>query len=179
MNPVLVPLHGGPSIHVDKAILFFGRGSECDVVLTDSRKVSRKHCCVAQINNRIVVRDLGSMNGIRVNDTSVKDETVLNLGDVLWIGDLGFRLDIGVKTMGQKAPPIPSNPAPKSIRETPRHYITPPPIPASIEKQGDGLSGSSTGNGPAFVQPQFLPQIPDDEVIELADSDIIDPEKNE
>lgn len=166
MNPVLVPLHGGPSVHVDKAILFFGRGSECDVVLTDSRKVSRKHCCVAQIENRIVVRDLGSMNGVRVNDTRVKDECILNLGDVLWVGDLGFRLDYGVRSPGQKVAAAPVQATPKSIRETPRHSITPPPIP------------NVPGDTPPFARPEFVPQIPDHEVIEIADSDILDPEKN-
>lgn len=172
MNPVLVPLHGGPSIHVDKAILFFGRGSECDVVLTDSRKVSRKHCCVAQIDNRIVVRDLGSMNGVRINETRVTDESILNLGDVLWVGDLGFRLDFGVKSSGQKVAATPAKPQPKptlnpkSIRETPRHSITPPPIPDPPK------------DTPSFARPEFLPQIPDNEVIEIADSDILEPEKN-
>jgi len=93
MNLVLAPLHGGASVPLDKAILFFGRGSECDVVLTDSRKVSRKHCCVAQIDNRVVVRDLGSMNGSRINEQVLKNEGQLVVGDVLWVGDMGFRLE--------------------------------------------------------------------------------------
>ncbi len=36
-------------------IVFFGRAPECDVVLLDSRKVSRKHCCIAQIDDHFVI----------------------------------------------------------------------------------------------------------------------------
>lgn len=90
MTMVLVPLDGGRPIRLDKAVLFFGRSPECDVVLKDSRKVSRKHCCVAQIDDRYLVRDLGSMNGVRVNDRPVRSEAPLKAGDELWVGDLGY-----------------------------------------------------------------------------------------
>ncbi|MCA8999411.1 MAG: FHA domain-containing protein [Planctomycetaceae bacterium] len=91
MPMVLKPLDGGRPIPLDKAIVFFGRGPDCDVVLNTSRKVSRKHCCVAQINDYFLVRDLGSMNGIRVNEDPVSSEARLKVGDILWVGDLGFR----------------------------------------------------------------------------------------
>ena len=87
----LVPLTGGRAIPLDKAILLFGRSPECDIVIESSRKVSRKHCCVAQIDDFHVVRDLGSMNGLRVNDQPVEREARLNIGDELWIGDVGYR----------------------------------------------------------------------------------------
>lgn len=79
-------------IRLDKAIILFGRHPDCDVVITSSRKVSRKHCCVAQINNKFVVRDLGSMNGVRVNGVAVKRTAPLEPGDELTVGDVVFRL---------------------------------------------------------------------------------------
>jgi pSer/pThr/pTyr-binding forkhead associated (FHA) protein len=79
-------------IRLDKAIILFGRHPDCDVVITSSRKVSRKHCCVAQINNNFVVRDLGSMNGVRVNGVAVKRTARLNPGDELMVGDVVFCL---------------------------------------------------------------------------------------
>lgn len=111
MPMVLVPLDGARPIPVDKAILFFGRGAECDVVLTTSRKVSRKHCCIAQIDDYYIVRDLGSMNGIRVNGQTVKGEMRLDAGDELWVGDLGFRfqpLTAGMPALTPGLSPDPS-----------------------------------------------------------------------
>ncbi|MCA9079263.1 MAG: FHA domain-containing protein [Planctomycetaceae bacterium] len=106
MPYVLVPLTGGRPIPLDKAIVFFGRGQECDVVLTASRKISRKHCCVAQIDDRYVVRDLGSMNGVRVNGKLIPQEAGLSLGDELCIGDQLFRVEaVGVKPKSPRNPP--------------------------------------------------------------------------
>ena len=93
MPVCLVPLEKGRSIVVDKAIVFIGRDASCDVVLTRSRRISRKHCCLAQVNNRLVIRDLGSMNGVRVNGERVRGVAGLEIGDEVWIGDLKYRLD--------------------------------------------------------------------------------------
>ena len=94
MQMVLTTLVGGEQIVLDKAILLFGRGPDCDVVLTGSRKVSRKHCCVAQIQNYFVVRDLGSMNGVRVNGVRIDREAKLKEGDQIVIGDVDFQLEM-------------------------------------------------------------------------------------
>ena len=55
----LLSLADGPSILIDKPILLFGRHEECDVQL-NSKKVSRRHCVLAQVNDYLVIRDLGS-----------------------------------------------------------------------------------------------------------------------
>lgn len=88
----LVPIESGRPIVLDKAIVLIGRQADCDVVLTSSRRVSRRHCCVAQVNDTFVVRDLGSMNGVRINGRRVDSEARISLGDVVSIGDLGFVL---------------------------------------------------------------------------------------
>lgn len=93
MSAFLVPLDPGLClIPLEKAIVLIGRQADCDVSLTHSRKVSRKHCCIAQVNNTYVVRDLGSTNGVFVNGARVRKETGLSLGDELAIGDVRFRL---------------------------------------------------------------------------------------
>lgn len=92
MAVFLVPIEAGRPIVLDKAIVLIGRQADCDVVLTNSRRVSRRHCCVAQVNDTFVVRDLGSMNGVRVNGRRVDSEARIGLGDVVSIGDLGFVL---------------------------------------------------------------------------------------
>ena len=93
MSAFLVPLDPGLClIPLEKAIVLIGRQADCDVSLTHSRKVSRKHCCVAQVNESFVVRDLGSTNGVFVNGARVRKEAGLTLGDELAIGDVRFRL---------------------------------------------------------------------------------------
>jgi pSer/pThr/pTyr-binding forkhead associated (FHA) protein len=88
----LVPVAGGAKIPLDKAVIFFGRHPECDIRLVSSRKVSRRHCCIAQVNDRWVVRDLGSMNGILLNGEKVEREADLGAGDQLTVGDVAFDL---------------------------------------------------------------------------------------
>ena len=86
----LLSLTDGPSILLDKPILLFGRHEECDVQL-ESRKVSRRHCCIAQVGEVFVVRDLGSTNGVKINGVRVTEGTLI-VGDELTIGNFKYQL---------------------------------------------------------------------------------------
>jgi predicted component of type VI protein secretion system len=90
MPAQLVALNDGPSILVDKPILLLGRHPECDVQI-DSRKISRRHCCIAQVNDYLVVRDLDSTNGVRINGVRVV-EGKLKPGDELTIGNHRYQV---------------------------------------------------------------------------------------
>src|SRR5271155_5719455 len=90
MPAQLVALTEGPNILLDKPIVLFGRHPECDIQI-DSRKVSRRHCCIAQVNDYLVVRDLGSTNGIRINGIRVL-EGRLKAGDELTIGSHRYQI---------------------------------------------------------------------------------------
>jgi len=72
-------------------VLLVGRHPECDVRI-DLPKVSRRHCCLALAYERVVIRDLGSRNGLRVNGRVV-EEAQLSHGDEVAIGPLIFRVD--------------------------------------------------------------------------------------
>ena len=89
----LIPLIRGsaPSIVLQRPVLLIGRHQECDVRI-NSPKVSRRHCCLAMAYDRVLIRDLGSRNGVRVNGRVV-DESRLYEGDELAIGPLLFRLE--------------------------------------------------------------------------------------
>jgi predicted component of type VI protein secretion system len=93
MPAQLVALDDGPSILLDKPILLLGRHPECDIQI-DSRKISRRHCCIAQVNNYLVVRDLGSTNGLRINGVRVQ-EGRLGDGDELTIGTSRYQVSWG------------------------------------------------------------------------------------
>ena len=90
MPAMLLSLADGPSILLDKPILLFGRHAECDVQL-NSKKVSRRHCCLAQVNDYLVIRDLGSTNGVKINGQRVA-EGRLRAGDELTIGNFRYQV---------------------------------------------------------------------------------------
>lgn len=93
MPPMLVALTEGPNIPLDKPVLLVGRHQECDVQIP-SRKISRRHCCIAQVHDYLVVRDLFSTNGVRINGARVK-EGALHAGDELTIGNYRYKIQAG------------------------------------------------------------------------------------
>jgi predicted component of type VI protein secretion system len=113
MPAQLISLNDGPSIWVDKPILLVGRHPECDVQI-DSRKVSRRHCCIAQVSDYLVVRDLGSTNGVRINGVRVL-EGRLRAGDELTIGS--HRYQISWDSVAESPP----------VRGRARETLRPPP----------------------------------------------------
>src|SRR5262245_34981793 len=141
MPPQLVALTEGPSILLDKPIILIGRHQECDIQIP-SRKISRRHCCIAQVNDHLVVRDLCSTNGIRINGIRVM-EGILKPGDELTIGNFQYRVLWDAQPSPEGAqPPLGDNPfesceLPVPLNEPderpPSKHLAPPPdAPASL-----------------------------------------------
>lgn len=93
MSTRLVALSEGADIPLDRAMIVVGRHPQCDARL-DSIRVSRRHCCMTPDHGEVIVRDLGSTNGIRINDQRVEMGR-LRAGDVLSIAHLRYRLEMG------------------------------------------------------------------------------------
>ena len=91
----LIALDGWPDISVGRTLVVVGRHPQCDVRL-ESAQVSRRHCCLAELNGEVLVRDLGSRNGIWINGRRVRSGR-LQPGDELSIAHLGFRLDVSLE----------------------------------------------------------------------------------
>lgn len=91
--PILVALDEGSDILIDRAVMVVGRHPQCDARL-DSIRVSRRHCCMTADQGEVVVRDLGSTNGIRINGERVEVGR-LRPGDELSIAHIRYRLDDG------------------------------------------------------------------------------------
>ncbi len=89
----LVALDEGTDIPLDRAMVVVGRHPQCDARL-DSLRVSRHHCCMTQDHGEVIVRDLGSTNGIRINGQRVELGR-LRPGDELSIAHIRYRLDNG------------------------------------------------------------------------------------
>ncbi len=136
----LAPLKKGsaPVVALYRPVLLIGRHLECDVRI-DSPKVSRRHCCVALAYDRVLIRDLGSRNGVRVNGRLV-DESRLYYGDELAIGPVLFRLELEP----DEAPPVqarspgsiaaakaPDPAAAATAQPAPATHLARPPEPSS------------------------------------------------
>jgi pSer/pThr/pTyr-binding forkhead associated (FHA) protein len=87
----LVSLDGNADIPLDRALLLVGRHPRCDARL-DSFRVSRLHCCLSLHRDEIVVRDLVSTNGTRINGQRAETGR-LRAGDELSIAHLRYRLE--------------------------------------------------------------------------------------
>jgi pSer/pThr/pTyr-binding forkhead associated (FHA) protein len=91
MSYSLVPIDGGaPPISLVRPVLLIGRHPECDIRI-NLTKISRRHCSVALAYDRVLIRDLGSRNGLRVNGRVV-EEARLFAGDEVAIGPLIYRM---------------------------------------------------------------------------------------
>ena len=176
----LVPIEStGKRIVLEKAIVFFGRHPECDVILTRSRKVSRKHCCIAQVNNRLVVRDLGSMKGVRVNRQRIDREARVRVGDELAIGDVCYHVEEVAAAPRRGVVGAMAGAGVSSGSQSARSQGPPQIDPAQVSSDVPVVV-SDDGNGdfgveepiPAHDDDGVLPAEPD-EAISLDDSEIM------
>ena len=104
MSARFVAIDEGPDITLDRALVVVGRHPNCDAQLK-SLRVSRHHCCMIREDDQVVVRDLGSTNGIRINGMRVETGR-LRPGDELSIAHIRYRLE-GEKDSEQASdPPI-------------------------------------------------------------------------
>ncbi len=154
MPAQLVALDYGPNILLDKPILLLGRHPECDIQI-ESRKISRRHCCIAQVSDYLVIRDLGSTNGIRINGIRIV-EGKLNAGDELTIGNHRYKV-----TWDE----IPSPVVPPSSAER----LSPPDRGA----KGEGRSPKRTSRDPSPVEDI------EDEMLESCDEPVALDESDE
>jgi len=88
-EPALTGRSGGSDIRfpLDSGRYVVGRTTECDLVLGDP-SVSRRHAALVCSSGRVLVEDLGSHNGTRVNDVAVTTPTPLTEGDEVAFADV-------------------------------------------------------------------------------------------
>lgn len=131
MSSQLVPMTSGtfPTIPLQRPILLIGRHPECDVRL-DLAKISRRHCCVALAYDRVMIRDLGSRNGLRVNGRLI-EEAQLHPGDEVAIGPILYRVESLVAP--PPPPPRPNSPPPAAKASKPPSLPSLPSSPNGLD----------------------------------------------
>jgi pSer/pThr/pTyr-binding forkhead associated (FHA) protein len=93
MRAQLLPLDGGSPIEITKDLMVVGRKEDCDVRL-DHKSVSKMHCVLVKTDGLLLLRDLGSTNGTRVNGTRVRRAALLP-NDQICIAHFHYRVYLG------------------------------------------------------------------------------------
>ena len=91
-------LPDGQRLTVGTEPVVIGRLPECDIVLSDPN-VSRRHAEVRRSGDEVVVADLESTNGTRVNGVPIREQRLEN-GDEITVGTTTLRFEIVVTAGG-------------------------------------------------------------------------------
>lgn len=103
MRAQLLPADGGPPFEITKDLIVVGRKDDCDLRL-EHKSVSKLHCVIVKTDGLLLLRDLGSTNGTRVNGTRVRRAALLP-NDNITIAHFKFRVHLGPSEPRQPAQP--------------------------------------------------------------------------
>ena len=138
--PALRVVRGAPprtlALAVDGRSYLAGRAESCALCLA-VEEVSREHAAFVRAAHGVVVRDLGSKNGVLVRGARVAGEHALADGDLVQIGPVTLTLDDPVtrylRELEQSPPDPPAavQPAPPAASPTPPAPPIPEPVPSA------------------------------------------------
>jgi tetratricopeptide (TPR) repeat protein len=100
-----------------------GRQEGNTIRLTE-RNVSRQHARFVRHNGDVLLEDLGSYNGIRVNGQKIQEQTQIRVGDLVQIGDYGLAIEASAPAL----PEIPSDGGPEPAVRLLTESVDPPPL---------------------------------------------------
>ncbi len=149
MRAQLVPIDGGSPIEIVKDLVVIGRKEDCDVRL-EHKSVSKLHCIVVKTDGLLLLRDLGSTNGTRVNGTRVRRAALLP-NDKVRIAHFEFRIFLG-----------PDTPAPAPVQ--PHEHtqaLDQRELAQLMQKHGGGTERASIEEEEDEPEPMQRNQLPD------------------
>src|SRR5213078_722690 len=104
MRAQLQPLDGGPPFDIVKDLVVVGRKEDCDLRL-EHKSVSKLHCVIVKTDGLLLIRDLGSTNGTRVNGQRVRRAALLP-NDQVNIANYRFKVYLGPGESPAAAPAV-------------------------------------------------------------------------
>jgi pSer/pThr/pTyr-binding forkhead associated (FHA) protein len=93
VRAALLPMDGSPAVEVVKDMTLIGRKEDCDVRL-NHKSISKIHCVIVKTDGLLLLRDLGSTNGTRVNGTRVRRAALLP-NDKISFANFHFKIHLG------------------------------------------------------------------------------------
>src|ERR1044071_3678122 len=93
MRAQLVPLDGGSPVDIVKDLVVVGRKEDCDLRL-EHKSVSKIHCVIVKTDGLLLLRDLGSTNGTRVNGQRIRRAALLP-NDQVAFANFKYRVAFG------------------------------------------------------------------------------------
>jgi pSer/pThr/pTyr-binding forkhead associated (FHA) protein len=142
--PTVRVLRGAPAAELSLVVpgrtYVAGRAEGCSLRLS-VEEVSREHAAFVRGAEGVVVRDLGSKNGVLVGAVRVTGERALADGDVVTIGPVTLALDDPAARYLRELAALPPEAAPPSV-EAPAPEPSPAPPPAAPEGRRPRLGGT-------------------------------------
>jgi predicted component of type VI protein secretion system len=93
VRAALIPLDGKAPVDIVKDMTLVGRKEDCDLRL-NHKSISKVHCVIVKTDGLLLLRDLGSTNGTRVNGTRVRRAALLP-NDKVSFANFHFRVHLG------------------------------------------------------------------------------------
>src|SRR6266540_4454899 len=161
----------GRAVSLNVFPIVIGRGRDTDTCLNDPY-VSRAHCRIELRGTDLTLVDLQSASGTFVNDERIS-EHVLQIGDVIHVGDTQLRLEEDIADQATLVPtepvvrrpdeptPIGASPPARKTAPPPRKTVPPVPAPAAPAPPPPALPTpapvSEKPAPPATAEPAALP----------------------
>jgi len=156
MRAQLVPLDGSPPIDLVKDLIVVGRREDCDLRL-EHKSVSKIHCVLVKTDGLLMLRDLGSTNGTRVNGTRVRRAALLP-NDQVSIASHKFRIHLGP----DPAPVAPSLQASEMTQHLDAKEVAELLRKAKVEGDDEESSSDDRPGGEALHRNQLPDVYPDE-----------------
>ena len=166
MKAELVPTNGDAPISITKDVTVVGRREYCDIQI-DNPSLSKRHCVLVRTDGLLMIRDLATTNGTKVNGQRIMWAALLP-NDRVTLGRYKLRIYLGsddaVSPSEQRGRPAHSQKiAQGSQRAAVAPPMTPLPLPpVTVMKLAHASNGSEV---PDLVGPDDL--ILDDSADEL------------
>ena len=146
MRAQLIPADGSTPLEIRRDLTLVGRKEDSDLCLPH-KSISKMHCVIVKTDGLLLIRDLGSTNGTRVNGLRIRRAALLP-NDQLSIAGFKFRVHFG--------PSSANLPAPSDNGVTQR--LDAAELAQAISKK-DSHKGPGSSNLPPKFQPNHLPDV--------------------